>query len=403
MNKLKRWVLSGDFLFNARLALCFWFGLSLIAILTHGKNPINNYFIYKNVYRHIITEQNLYLLYPNEYHDVNLYGPVFSLIIAPFAVLPDWLGSSLWVGFNVFFLLFAIWQLPIQRNWKIFIILLCSNELMTHSVYYQSNALIAGCIILGFTYINKGKDFWALFFILLATFIKIYGIVGFAFFFISKNKWKFIFFTLTWATIFFLIPLLITSWDFLIQCYHDWSVALKEKATKNIQLNSNNKFQDISVMGMVRRISGYTQLNNVFIYVPALLLFATQYLQIKYYADARYRLYLLCSVLIFTVIFSTGSESPTYIIAFPAICIWFLMQPPSKKINAFFVFVMILTTFSYSDLMPHFIKTNIIIPYSLKALPAFITWLILIYQMATAQFLQVDLNRQRTNKEMINK
>lgn len=402
MQKFKQWVLSGDFLFNRKLALILWFGLSLLAIVTHGRS-INNYIIFKHVYWHIIEGKNLYLFYPREYGDVNLYGPVFSLLIAPFALLPDWLGSSLWVMFNASFLLFAIWQLPIQPKWKIFVILLCSHEMMNDAAWYQSNPFIAGCIILGFVYTHRGKDFWALFFILLTTFIKIYGVVGFAFFLFSKHKGKYIVFTIIWALIFFILPLTITNWDFLIQCYHDWAAALTEKAAKNIRTDISNDFQDISVMGMIRRIFHYPQLKNIFIYIPAVILFASQYWHIKYYKDLRYRLYLLCSVMIFTVIFSTGSESPTYIIAFPAMCIWFLMQNPSPKWNLFFIFVVILTTFSYSDLLTPYVRIHIVRPYSLKALPGFITWLILVYQIATAQFLKLDLNRNRIMNNFANK
>ena len=271
--------------------------------------------------------------------------------------------------------------------------------MMTNSGYYQSNAFIAGCIIFGFVYINKGNDLLALFFILLATFVKVYGIVGLAFFFFSKNKRAFVCFGLMWALVFFFSPLIITGWHFLIVSYSDWMTALIAKSEKNIDTNGHNFFQDISVMGMVRRIFHIPQLNNLFIYIPAGLLFATQFFQIKYFTDLRYRLYLLCSVLIFTVIFSSGAESPTYIIAFPAMCLWFLMQTPSSKLNAFFIFVVILTTLSYSDILTPYFRRYIARPYSLKALPGFITWLILIYQIATAQFLKIDLSRIRVGQK----
>jgi hypothetical protein len=63
---------------------------------------------------------------------------------------------------------------------------------------------------------------------------------------------------------------------------------------------------------------------------------------------------LLASVLIFTVIFSSGSESPTYIIAFAGVSIWFMIQefPGSKGILFLFVFAFLLTSMSPSDLFP---------------------------------------------------
>ncbi len=395
MLKIKRYILSGNFLHDYKLAILLWFGLAFIATLLSllHHTGINNYIIFKHVYIHTIEQKNLYLFYPTVYDDVNLYGPIFSIVIAPFALLPNIIGSTLWVIASAFLLFYAIMQLPVKREISIGIIVLNAIEMMNVASWYQSNALIAACIIFGFVYINRGKDALALFFILLATFIKIYGIVGVAFFFFSKNKWEFIFWFIIWSCVFFLLPISISSFSFVIQSYQDWYVALTEKAARNIDSLIKNDFQDISVMGMIRRIFKYPTLNDNFIFIPALILFGLQYWQIKFYSDIRYRLYLLCSVLLMVVIFSTGSESPTYIIAFPAICLWYLLQHKTKWINAFFIFAFVLTTLSYSDLLTPYVRTFIVRPYSLKALPSFITWLIICWQIYGKQFLKIDLQK----------
>ena len=38
---------------------------------------------------------------------------------------------------------------------------------------------------------------------------------------------------------------------------------------------------------------------------------------------------------------------------------------------------------------PQFIRTNLIRPYSLKALPCFIVWLVLVFQLLTKDFSQL--------------
>lgn len=383
------WITSGRFLYNRRLALILWFGLSLLAVLlTNYWHNENNYIIFKQVYWHAIQHQNLYAEYSKEYEDVNLYGPLFSIVIAPFALLPNLLGSTLWVMCNTLILYIAISKLPVSKNIQTAIILLSSVEMMNNASWLQSNALIAACIILAYVYTRSGKEAWALFFILLATFIKIYGIVGFAFFFFSKNKARYILWGIIWSGVFFILPAIISSFSFLIQCYKDWYQALVFKASKNIRTDIGNDFQDISVMGMIRRIFKWQAFKDTMVLVPALILFAGQYVWVRYFKDVRYQLYLLCSVLLFTVMFSTGSESPTYIIAFPAICLWYLLQPKSKGATAFFIFALLVTCFSYSDIFPEFVRTKIVRPYSLKALPAAITWLIIIYQIYTKQFLK---------------
>jgi hypothetical protein len=94
---------------------------------------------------------------------------------------------------------------------------------------------------------------------------------------------------------------------------------------------------------------------------------------------------------LFVVIFSTGAESPTYIIAFPACCLWFVLQPPSKMVNTFFVFCLIITSFSYSDLLTKYTR-EFSMQHSLKALPCFLLWLLILVQLHTKQFLKIDLN-----------
>jgi hypothetical protein len=395
MRKIKSYLFTGDFLRDYKLAMLLWFGLAFIAtMLTFlHQTGINNYIIFRYVFTHTIEQKNLYLSYPQEYADVNLYGPIFSIVIAPFALLPNALGSTLWVLATAALLFYAIMQLPVKKEIRIGIIILNALEMMNVASWYQSNALIAACIILGFVYILKGKEHWALLFILLATFIKIYGIVGLAFFFFSNNKWKFIGWFIVWSVVFFFLPMSISSFHFILQSYKDWYAALEQKAALNINTLVRNDLQDISVMGMLRRIFKLTHLNNTFIYIAAVALFGFQYLQINYFNDIRFRLYLLCSVLLMVVIFSTSSESPTYIIAFPAICLWYFLQNKSKAVTIFFIFAFIFTSLSYSDILTPYVRTHIVRPYSLKALPSFITWLIICWQMYTKQFLLIDLQK----------
>ena len=57
----------------------------------------NNYLIFKNVFYNTIEQKSLYACYPNLYLDHNHYGPVFSLFIAPFAVLIREDSFNLWL------------------------------------------------------------------------------------------------------------------------------------------------------------------------------------------------------------------------------------------------------------------------------------------------------------------
>lgn len=373
--------------FNNRLyIISLWILITLISVLKQlmiGK--FNNYKIYKNVYFHTIENLPLYKEYPLQYFDHNHYGPIFSLVIAPFAVLPDYLGLPLWGLFNAGVLAWAITQLPLKSSQINAILWICLHELLTTLLGLQFNPLMTAIIIMSFVYIEKRKDFWSAFFIILGVFVKIYGIVGLAFFFFSKNKIKFIFSLLFWSIILFTLPMLISSPEYIIQTYRQWYFDLIVKNTENNNLNS---YQNISLMGMIRRFLQDSSISNLPFFIGGVFLFGLQYLRIKEYKEAAFRLMLLASVLIFTVIFSSGSESPTYIIAFVGVAIWYVIQPkPISKFYIFlFVFALILTSLSPSDLMPKYLKDNYIRPLALKALPCVLVWFVILNEMFTKKF-----------------
>jgi hypothetical protein len=362
-----------------------WFGLSFFAVLKMvTAHSINNYLIYKYTFVNLLHQHNLYTPQPQFYFDTNHYGPLFAIIIAPFTLLPDGVGAIIWTMVNAFILYRAIMQLPLKVNYRYAIMLICAHELMTASYSVQFNPIMTSIILLSFVFIRNGKDFWAALLIIAGTYIKLYGIVGLAFFFFSDHKLKLILSLMFWSVVLFLLPMLFSSPAFVVQCYKDWYLSLSEK---NVH-NELSTMQDISVMGMIRRIFNYPQLSNTLVILPGMLLFALSYLRIQSFKNLDYQLLILASTLLFTVIFSTGSESPTYIIAFVGVAIWFMnLDRPVKPFEIFLlIFALIITSLSPSDLFPRFINREYIKPYALKALPCFVIWLKIIYETLTRKF-----------------
>ncbi|MDH6309244.1 hypothetical protein M2451_001815 [Dysgonomonas sp. PFB1-18] len=141
--------------------------------------------------------------------------------------------------------------------------------------------------------------------------------------------------------------------------------------------------QNISAIGMIKKILGMYDLSNFVFLVPALFLFGLQYIKINLYNDLRYQLGILASALIFIVLFSSGSESCIYIIAMSGFVIWFILQekPYNKYVITLLVLAILLSVLGSSDLAPAYIKKEIVRPYALKALPFLITWLTLVCQL----------------------
>jgi len=373
-----------SFLLKKECVIAIYLLLAIIAgYKQYHHHSYNNYLIFKYVYWHTIDLQNLYNNYP-EYQDSNHYGPVFSVFIAPFALLPDGLGCILWNMANVSILLWGIYSLPISLKKRTIIAWICAHEALTALFSFQFNIALTGIILLSFSYLIKKKEIQSAFFIAFGTLVKLYGIVGLAFFFFSKNKLKFIIGCFIAFAVLFALPMVISSPAFVIQSYTDWYHSLAHKNDLNASLTS---FQDISLMGIVRRATSNINIPNAPFLLVGLVLFGLPYLRIKQYKHLGFRLMLLASTLIFTVIFSSGSESPTYIIAFAGVAIWFTVQQNPKKgwIVALFIFAFILTSLSPTDIFPRPVKEFIRL-YSLKALPCVIIWLTIVYQMMKEDF-----------------
>lgn len=375
---------SKPFFTNKKYITIIWFLLAVVSSLKQFASghyqKYNNYLIYKGVFFHTIKKLSLYATYPNEFFDRNHYGPIFSLLIAPFAILPDWLGMTLWSVFNTAVLLWAINQLPLKQQQINLILWICAHEFLTTILSFQFNPIMTAIIILSYVFIIKKHDFWAAMVITFGLFVKLYGIVGLAFFFFSKNKIKFIGSLLFWAILFYVLPMLISSPEFIQSSYVEWFERLVLKNSENASLTS---MQDISFMGIFRKILQNPDLSNLPFLAFGILLFGIQYLKLNFYSIQKYQLLLLSSVLIFTVIFSSGSESPTYIIAFLGVAIWFVIkEKPISKLDIFlFIFAIILTSFSPSDLIPKFIRENYVKPYALKALPCVLIWFKIVYEI----------------------
>ena len=384
MKQIKRFYqfLQKPFFSDYRTLLGLWLLLSVIVtILKLSKH--NNFLIFKYVFWHTIEQLPLYVAY-DEYWDTNHYGPFFSLVIAPFAVLPEWLGLLLWTIALSLFLYYAIRRLPLAHRKLIFIYWFCSHELLTALFMSQFNVAIAAVILATYYCIEKEKDGWAAFFIMFGTFVKLYGIVGLAFFFFSKHKGKFVLSLLAWALLMFAAPMLISSPDYILSQYVGWWDSLTAKNAENIFSGGQN----ISLLGMVRKISQSASYSDLWLIGGGLFLFGIPYLRVKQYKNEAFRYALLSSVLMFVVLFSTGSESSTYIIAFVGVSIWYITAP-WKRTNwdiALMVFAFILTSMSPSDLFPAYIRRELVQPYALKALPCVIIWLKLSYEMCLKDY-----------------
>ena len=373
------------FFSNPRTLFGLWTLLAVVAGLTKiAPHRHNNFLIFRGVFWHTIQKLSLYDFYPTEYNDHNHYGPIFSLVIAPFAVVPDAIGLLGWLVVLALGMYYAVRRLPLEEGRQIFLYWFCAHELLTALQMQQFNIAIAAIIIGSFAAIEKGREVTAAFLIVLGTFVKLYGVVGLAFFFFVKRKPRFILALIGWSVVCFVAPMLISSPEYVVGQYVEWYERL---AAKNGE-NTFSLMQNISLLGMIRKISGSASYSDLLVILPGLALFGLPYLRFGQYRHLAFRYAILSSVLLFVVLFSTGSESSTYIIPFAGIALWYTTSPWKRSgwDVALLVFAFVLSSLSPSDLFPRSLREAYVLPYALKALPPTLIWLRLSYELLTHDY-----------------
>ena len=366
-----------------RLLLGLWLLLAVVAAVMKMHSH-NNFLIFRGVFWHTWQGTSLFAEYPQEYWDVNHYGPLFSMVIAPFAVVPEWVGLILWCIVLTLFLWWAVRRSLMTDRQQVFVFWFCAHELLTALYMQQFNIAIAAIILLAFFLIEQERDTSAAFFIVLGTLVKLYGIVGLAFFFFSRHKVRFLLSLLGWGVILFALPMVISSPEYIMGQYTEWLQCLTEKNADNLFASHQN----ISLLGMVRKISGNPDYSDLWLIAPGLVLFALPYLRIPQFRHMAYRQSILASVLMFTVLFSTGSESSGYIIALIGVVVWYTCVPWQRNgwDIALLVLVFVLSSLSPSDLFPAYIRKEWVQPYALKALPVTLVWLKLCFEIMTKDY-----------------
>jgi hypothetical protein len=177
----------------------------------------------------------------------------------------------------------------------------------------------------------------------------------------------------------FVAPMLISSPEYIIGQYQAWFESLVAKNADNMFSHGTN----ISLVGMIRKISGSSAYSDLWLMIPGLIAFLLPYLRVGQYRHEAFRQTLLASVLMFLILFSTGSENSTYIIAVVGVAIWYTAAPWHRGWPdiALMVYVFFFCTMAHSDLMPRIVREELMKPYGLKALPVALVWIKLCYEM----------------------
>lgn len=374
--KTKYNISEGKFYEDNRFIFLIWVCVTLIFVFDSWiTKRLNNYLIFENTFRNLLHQQSFYAAYPQYHEDVNHYGPVFSLIVAPFAALPNWIGLLLWNLFNCVFLFKAVQTLPISHKEKMifgYIALPCLIESMLNQ---QFNAAAGALIILNYTQLNKSKGFFSSMFMMLGIFVKLYGIIGFTFFLLSKYRTRYVLYAIGWGLLFFTLPMLFSSPEFVLHSYVEWFSALTEKNAINV----SGEGIDMSIMGFFRALFQAPHLSNGILISFGALLFMIPLANVKHYGKQKYQLLILSSTLLFPILFSTGAEDCTFIISIAGVGIWYILEKNKLLKNVLLPVLLVVACDFPMLIFPAFAKSHPIL-LSMLSFPYFLVWIRVLYK-----------------------
>jgi len=331
----------------------------------------NNYVIFKRSWVHLTKGKNLYIIYPAEHWDLFKYSPTFAFLFAPLALMPDFIGLAIWNLLNSLVLFLAIRQLPFSdKNRNLFLAFVLIEQL-TAIQNEQSNTLMAGLMLLAYISLQKGKAQWATLWLVVATLIKIFSVIGFCLFLFYPKKLKFIGYAILWSLLFFMLPLLVTPWHTLLWQYQNWATVLAADQSTSYGL---------SVMGWLHSWFGIEGGKNI-VTLIGMALFLLPLIKWRLYKNELYRLLILASMLLWVVIFNHKAESPTFVIALTGVGVWYFSRDAVWWRTLLLWLVFIFTSLSVTDLFPHSIKDNFFIPYTVKVLPCIFVWCVVVVEL----------------------
>jgi hypothetical protein len=346
-------------------------------------SKINNFIIFKNSFYHLIHHQLLYGAYETEQYDLYKYSPTFALLFAPFALLPTYVGAVAWAICNALLLFVAVRKLPIEPSKKIFVWWFMLIELITSIQNSQVNPIIAALFIFTFIAFERKQLFLAALLIVLSAYIKVYGVLGASLFLLYPNKLKFILYGLFWSVILFFAPMIVLSFDELLNQYKGWQ--------QTIANDHQTRAVDVSIMRFVMGI-GHIEFNDKLrlgIQLAGIIAFCIKYLRTSFFTEYNFRFLFLASIMIWSIVFNHLAESATYIIAIAGIGLWYTTETKNKWSLALLIACFVLSSLSPTDIFPRSIRELYIVPYALKALPCFIVWGLIEYKLLTGKFERV--------------
>ncbi len=354
------------------VAVSLLIAAAITAQQTLGHARSNNFAIFRASFGHLLRAQDLYAAYPAEHWDLFKYSPTCALLFAPFAVLPYGVGLLFWNLLNAVALSGSI-VLLLPGRAAVAALLIVLLEALGALQNTQSNALVAGLMILSVVALERGRAAAGATAIIGAAVIKVFPLGAGLFGLLTPMRWRHVAWCALIGFAFLVLPLVVTSAESLRFQYDSWLA---------VQRQDNTKVGMAWLGGIVEIALGRGIPHAPVQLLGVAWLVASAWLaRSRWNEDAIVRRLLLSSLLIFAVVFNHMAESPSFVIAFAGLGIWWATMPRERWRDALVLAIVLLGSVGGSDLTPKQFRIAVHGHYQIKAIVTLIGWFALQYDL----------------------
>jgi hypothetical protein len=347
----------------------------LVAVQRTILSRENNFWIFRAAFEHLRTGQDLYAAYPDIHADFFKYSPTFALLFGPFALLPVTVGYALWAVVCALSVWYGVSKLLPSRPAAValaFAWLAVLGDLQRA----QSNALVAGCMIIAWVAFERGRQLPAAIAIAAGAFVKIFPLAAGMGALVHRRWLRFCLILTGTLAAGALLPILAAAPGTLGDQYASWYAIETQDAVEQPRIGVGGADLYAGVMGQFKVWFGVewphwpAQLAGLVILLLPIVLRRARF------GEFHFRLQLLASLLMFCVLFNHQAESPSYVIAMLGVAIWFAAAEPARWRLGLMIACLAIVNLASTDLMPRSLYREYYVPYLLKTIPLIPAWVV---------------------------
>ena len=76
-----------------------------------------------------------------------------------------------------------------------------------------------------------------------------------------------------------------------------------------------------------------------------------------------------------------ASESPSFVVAYAGIVIWYVSSPPSRMRTAVMALTLLVMVVHDVDVVPRWVKSDLLVPYRIKGIPCLVAWFVMQWEL----------------------